>query len=94
MWSRIAAELLRAALHVGIEALARREVAVRGEHHLGRLGRELAAGFRGAGLDDHRPALHRPRDVERAAHREVLALVVEHMQLVGIEDRCRSRRRG
>ena len=48
-------------------------------------GGELAAGIRGAGLHDHRPALDRPRDVERAAHRQIFALVVEHVQLVGIE---------
>ena len=48
----------------------------RGEDHLGGLGGELAAGIRGAGLHDDRPALDRPRDVERAAHREILALVV------------------
>src|SRR5262249_19519185 len=35
--------------------------------------------------DDDRPTLDRAGDVERAAHRQVFALVVEHMQLVGIE---------
>ena len=77
--------LFRPALHIGIELLADGEARLRGEHRLRRLGRELAAGLGGAGLDDHRPALDRPRDVERAAHRQVLALVVEHVQLVGIE---------
>ena len=56
-----------------------------GEDHLGRFGRQLPPRLRGAGLDDDRPALHRPRDVERPAHREMLALVVEHMQLRRIE---------
>ena len=56
---------------------------------LGGLGGELAAGLRRAGLHDHRPALDRPGDVERAAHREILALVVEHMQLRRIENRAR-----
>ncbi len=89
-----AAELRHAALDVGVEALALGEVALRGEHHLGGLGRELAAGLRGAGLHDDRPALDRPGDVERPAHREILALVVQHMQLVGVEIDARCRRRG
>ena len=82
----VAAELLHAALHVGVEALAAARLDCGGEHHLGGLGRELAAGLGGAGLHDHRPALDRPRDVERAAHREVLALVAEHVHLLGIEE--------
>ena len=82
----IAAGLLHAALHVGAERLAGLHVRQRGEHHLGGLGGELAAGVGGAGLHDHRPALHRARDVERAAHREIFSLVVEHVHLVGIEE--------
>ena len=74
-----------AALHVGIEGAADFEVRLRGEHHLRRLGRKLAAGIGGAGLHDHRPALDRARDVERAAHRQIFALVVEHVHLGGIE---------
>jgi hypothetical protein len=46
---------------------------------------ELAAGIRGAGLDDDRPALDRPRDVQRAAHRQELALVVEHVHPLGVK---------
>ena len=57
MWSRIAADLLRAALHVGVERLPDGEARLRGEHRLGGLGGELAAGLGGAGLHDHRPAL-------------------------------------
>jgi len=30
-------------------------------------------------------ALRRPRHIERAAHREMLSLVVQHMQLGGVE---------
>ena len=57
----------------------------RGEHGLRGLGRELAPGLGRAGLHDDRPALDRPRDVERTAHGKKLALVIEHMQLVGVE---------
>ena len=60
-------------------------LALRGEHRLRGLGGELPAGLRRAGLHDHRPALDRARDVERAAHREVFALVAEHVHLGGIE---------
>ena len=86
MCSGLRPSLLHAALHVGVERLAGLDVRQRGEHHFGGLGGELAAGVGGAGLHDHRPALHRARDVERAAHREVFALVVEHVHLVGVEE--------
>ena len=54
-----------------------------GEHHLRRFRGDLLTGLRRAGLHDHRPALDRARDVQRAAHREILALVAQHMQPVG-----------
>ena len=34
----------------------------------GRFRRKLAAGLRRAGLNDHRPTLDRPRDIERSSH--------------------------
>ena len=84
-WSRARPTFSIAALHVGVERAPDREARLRGEHRLRGLGRELAPGLGRAGLHDDRPALDRPRDVERTAHRQKLALVVEHMQLVGIE---------
>ena len=80
-----AAGFRHAAFHVGIEFAAGGDVARRREHRFGGFGRKLAAGIRGAGLHDHRPALHRTRDIERPAHRQIRPLVIEHMQLVGIE---------
>jgi hypothetical protein len=44
------------------------ELAATGKDHLRGLGGELPAGIGGAGLDDDRPALDRPGDVQRAAH--------------------------
>jgi hypothetical protein len=58
---------------------------VAGLSSLGGLGRKLASGLRCAGLDHHRPALDGPGDVEGAADGVVLALVVEHVKLAGIE---------
>ena len=55
------------------------------EDHLRRLGREAPAGVGGAGLHDHRPALHGTGDVERPAHRQMRPLVVEDMELRRIE---------
>ena len=81
-----AAKLFHAALHVGIECPADGDVALRGEHRLGGFGRELAAGIGRAGLHDHRPALDRAGDIERAAHREIFALVIEHMHFRRIEE--------
>ena len=84
----IASELLHPAFHVGVKSLARREIGLRREHGFRRLRRDLSSGFRGAGLHDHRPALDRSRNIERAAHRQILALVVQHVQLVRIEIRA------
>ncbi len=78
-------ELVEPALDVGVEALPVLERAVRGEDHLGRLRCQLLAGLGRAGLYDHRPALHGPGNIERAAYGEVWAAVVEHMQFLGIE---------
>ena len=83
----VASELVHAALDVGIELLSIRKAAAAGEHGFRGLGRELPAVIGRAGLHDHRPALHRARDVEGTAHREVFSLVIEHMHLVGIENR-------
>ena len=49
-------------------------------------GREIAAVFRGAGLEDHRLALRRTADVERPAHREEFALVVQRVQPGWVEE--------
>jgi hypothetical protein len=81
----VAAGRLAAAFDVGIEALGVREIAAAGEDHLGRLAGKLAAGVRRASLDDDGPALDRPGDVERPAHREELALVVESVHAGRIE---------
>ena len=61
------------------------DVAQGGEHRFRRLGGELAPGIGRAGLHDHRPALHRPRDVQRPAHGEIFPLVVQHVHLGRIE---------
>ena len=53
----VAPDLCHAPLHVGVEALAGLETALRGEHRFRRLGRELAPRVGRAGLHDYRPAL-------------------------------------
>ena len=81
-------------LKLGSEGARISDRAAGGEHHLRRLGRQLAPGIRCAGLDDDGPALQRPRHVERAAHLEVLALVIEraHARRVDHEVAARERR--
>ena len=79
-------ELFHAALQVGVERAPGGEIALRGEHRLGRLGGKLPARLGSTRLHDHRPALDRPRDVERTACGQVFALVVEHMHLRRIEE--------
>ena len=49
-------------------------------------GGKLPAGFRGAGLDDDRPALDGARNVERAFHRKMRPLVVERLHFRRIEE--------
>ncbi len=81
----VAPKPLHPSSDIGIKRLRVGEIAAAGKDHLGSLGGELAPGVRRAGLDDDRPALDRPRDVQRAAHRQEFALVVEDVQPLGIE---------
>ncbi len=81
----VAADLFHPALDVGIEFLAVGEGAAAGEHGLRGFRRKLLAVLGRAGLHDQRPALDRAGDVERAAHAEILSLVIEHVHLGGIE---------
>jgi hypothetical protein len=80
-----AAVLGELALEVAVQGLRLLERLAGGEDHLGPARREVLAVLGGAGLDQHRVALRRARDVERPAHREELALVIEDVELVGIE---------
>ncbi len=77
---------LEPSLHVLVEGAAVLDRPAAAEDHFRRLGRQLPAGLRRAGLDDDRPALDRPGDVERAADRQMLALMVEHVQLGRVEE--------
>ncbi len=81
---RVAAEGDGAALHVGIEILRVGELLLGGEDRLGIAGGEGAALVRGARLHQHRMALRRARQVERAAHAELLAGVVDGVDAVGV----------
>ncbi len=86
-----AARAFHAAFDIGIKALARRKIRLRCEDRVGGFGGELPPGFRRLRLHDHRPALHRSRDVQRPAHRKILAFVVEHVQLRRIEEEAALR---
>ncbi len=81
----VAADLLHAALDVGIELLRVGEAAAAGEHGFRRFRGELPAVVGRAGLHDQRPALDGAGDVERPAHRQIFSLVVEHVHFRGIE---------
>jgi hypothetical protein len=81
----IATELLHAPFNVGIEGAGAGEIVACGEDDSGSLGGELPSRFRRAGLNDNRPTLNGTRDVERSANPKKLALVVEDVQLFGIE---------
>jgi hypothetical protein len=53
---------------------------VRGENDLRHLRAEFLADIGRTGLHDHRMPLRRARHIERPAHGEMLALVIEHVQ--------------
>ena len=82
---RVAPGLSRPLPDIGVVALRVGELAAARKDHLRGFGGELAAGIRGAGLDDDRPALDRPGDVQGPAHRQELALVVEDMHPLRVE---------
>ena len=84
MSSGVAAVAAGAALDVGIKSLGLVDLGLGGEHHVGGARRELAPGLRRAGLRHHRPALRRAGDVERSLDLEVLADVVEEVDLVAV----------
>ena len=68
------AEARQARHDVAVEFRRLLERGLRGEHQFGQPRGEVAAGVRCAGLHQHRPPLRRARDVQRTAHREMLAL--------------------
>ena len=84
----------RPALYVGIEVLSLLQRRAGGEYDFRRFRRKLASGIRSTGLDDDGPALDRTRDVERAADRQELALVVQDVQLFRIEEQAAFLSRG
>jgi hypothetical protein len=73
-------------LDICIEAAGFLDCAAAAEHDFGGLGGKLAAGLGRTGLNDDRPALDRPRNVQRPAHRQMFALVVKHMHFLRIEE--------
>ena len=75
----------RALLHVGIEFARDLRSCCTVKMHFGRLGGELAAIVGLAGLHHHRLALRRALHVSGTAHLEMLAHVIEEMQLVRVE---------
>ena len=85
----VAAKSVHAALDIGIELLTVAEAAAAGEHRLCGFRRQLPAVVGRPGLNDDRPALHRAGDVERSAHAEIFALVIEHVHPGGIEIEAR-----
>ena len=77
-----------AGLQVGIERLCRRELLLHREQNLCRPRRQLAAGVRLPGLHNHRLALRRAGNHQRSAHRKMLALVMQHVQLGRMEEQA------
>ena len=74
-----------AALDIGVKRPAGLEILLHRECDLRGFAGKIAAVVGLAGLHDHRMALRRTMHGQRPAHREVLALVVEEMQLCRIE---------
>ena len=74
-----------AALDVGIEGAAGLEILLHRERDLRGFAGKIAAVVGLAGLHDHRMALRRAMHGQRPAHRKMLAVVIEEMQLCRIE---------
>jgi hypothetical protein len=73
--------VVTAGIQPGVIGLGAGEIDLGGVDHVGVGGGDLLALLGRAGLHQDRPALRRRRRVERAAHREVLAAVIEHVEL-------------
>ena len=80
-----AAERLHASFHVGVEGTRHRDRTACGENNFGGLGGELAACVGRACLHDDRPALNWTRDIQRTAHFQKLAMMIEYVELLRIE---------
>src|SRR6516165_11489332 len=74
-----------APLQVAVEFLRAGEGVLRCEHPLSKARCDLAANSGRAGLEQHRMALWRSRDIQRATNREMLALVVQVMDFDRVE---------
>ena len=80
----MAAMALGAFAHVVAEGLGAGNRVLGGEHHISETGRLIAACGRGAGIEDHRPALRRTDEGQGAANLEILTDIVDRVDLVGI----------
>ena len=69
-----------------LERLQIFDAASRSKHHLCRFRCKLAACIGCTSLHDQRPALYRPRDIERATHIEELTLMIECVQPIRIKE--------
>lgn len=76
----------RPGLDVAIEFLCGVQLLVRSEDHFRRRRREAPPVIGLPGLHYHRVTLRRTTDIQRAAHLEMLALVVGVVHLVGVEE--------
>jgi hypothetical protein len=79
-----AAMVRGATLQVGVERLPVGEGLLRGEHGLGELRRVFTSGLGRAGLHQQRMSLDGARDVERTAHLEVRAEVIDRADQSGV----------
>ncbi len=77
--------LRKAGFQAGVVRLRRGHVERHRINHVGISGGDLLALVGGAGLHNDWPPLRCRRRVQRATHLEVLALVVQHVQFLGVE---------
>ena len=84
--ARVAPRLGGAGFDVGVIGARIGNRPAGGEDHLSHLGRELPARIRSPRLHDHRPALHRARNVQRPGDGKIFALVIKLMHPRGIPE--------
>jgi hypothetical protein len=84
-----AAEARQPRHDIAVKFLCPFEMVLRGKDQLRHPRSKVAAGIRCTGLHHNRPPLRRARNIQRPAHREVFAAVVQHMHFVRVEEHPR-----
>ena len=82
---RIPPRSLGPSLDISIKRLRRIQILGRAKHHFRRLSRQLPSSLTLPRLHNHRPPLHRPRDIQRSSDFQIISFMIEHMHFLRIK---------